>query len=344
MRKIKLLTILLTITFLGAACTPGNLGVTDDAGAWLSLNRGENWQQKVLVFADHVSRKTMADIDIHQLVFSPQDNRKIFALSREGGLWMTWNAGNNWDLILPSSAVNDLAITPNNGKIYYVATGPSIAKTENEGDIFKAVYTSDQKTNEITSLALHPKNTNLLYAGTSSGEILVSENAGVSWRVVTKLSGIIRRLAIHPNAPDIMYAAVGNTGLARSTDNAKNWDYFTEAFKEYNGANDYRDFVLVPSGIVYASRYGLLRSLNQGRDWTNLPLLSSEGNSNIYALAVNMNNPLELYYGTRSTFYRSVDGGFNWIPRNLPSTRAATAILISPDSADKIYLGVSRIR
>lgn len=344
MNKIKIFLLILATVFLGAACTPGNLSVTDDAGVWFSLNRGERWEQKVLVYADRVGRKTIADIDIHQLVASPQDSRKIFALSREGGLWMSWNAGNNWDLILPSSAVNDLLIQPNNGKIYYVAAGSSIVKTENEGDTFKAVYTSDQKTNEITSLALHPKNTNLLYAGTVAGEILISENAGVSWRVVTKLSGIIRRLAVHPNAQETMYAAVGNSGLARSTDQGKNWADFTEEFREFNGANDYRDFVLVPSGIVYASRYGLLRSLNQGRDWTSLPLLSGKGNSNIHTLAVNANNPLELYYGTKSTFYRSVDGGFNWIPRALPSTRAATAILISPTSADTIYLGVSRIR
>lgn len=344
MYKIKIFVLVLSVVFLGAACTPGSLGVSDDAGVWLSLNRGERWEQKVLVYADRAGRKTIADVDIHQLVISPQDSRKIFALSREAGLWMSWNAGNNWDLILPASAVNDLIIQPNNAKVYYVAAGSSIVKTENEGDTFKAVYTSDQKTNEVTSLALHPKNTNLLYAGTSSGEILFSENAGVSWRVVTKLSGTIQRLAVHPNANDIMYAAVGNLGLARSADQGKNWDYFTETFKEFTGANDYRDFVLVPSGIVYASRYGLLRSLNQGRDWTSLPLLSDKGNSNIYALAVNATNPLELYYGTRSTFYRSVDGGFNWIPRALPSTRAATAILISPAGADMIYLGVSRIR
>lgn len=344
MHKIKLSTILLSVVFLGAACTPGSLGVSDDAGVWFSANRGERWEQKSLVYADRTGRKTITDIDIHQLMASPQDNRKIFALSREGGLWMSWNAGNNWDLILPSSAINDLAIQPNNAKVYYVAAGSSIVKTENEGDTFKAVYTSDQKTNEITSLALHPKNYNLLYAGTIAGEILVSENAGVSWRVVTKLGSIIRRLAIHPNAAETMYAAVGNLGLARSTDQGKNWSYFTEDFKEFNGANDYRDFVLVPSGVVYASRYGLLRSLNQGRDWTSLPLLSDKGNSNIYTLAVNVNNPLELYYGTKSTFYRSVDGGFNWIPRALPSTRAATAILISPANADTIYLGVSRIR
>lgn len=344
MRKIKLLVIILAVTFLGAACTPGSLSVPDDAGVWLSLNQGEQWEQKALIYADRASRKTMADIDVQKLVFSPQDSRKLFALSRETGLWVSWNAGNNWDLVLTASGANDLAIQPNNPKIFYVAAGPAIAKTENEGDSFRAIYTSDQRTNEITSLALQPGNSNIIYAGTSGAEILLSENAGVSWRVVAKLEGAIKKLSVHPQAADILYAGVAGKGLARANNQGKNWDYFTEAFKDYAGAGDFRDFVLVPSGIVYASRYGLLRSLNQGRDWASLPLLSGKGDSNIYALAVNGKNPLDIYYGTRSTFYRSLDGGFNWIPRALPSTRAATAITLDPANPGVIYLGVSRIR
>lgn len=344
MRKIKLSVILLSAVFLGAACTPGNLSVSDDAGVWFSQNRGERWEQKVLVFADRVTRKTIADIDVQKLLLSPQDSRKIFAVSRDTGLWISWNGGNNWDLILSAAGVNDLAIQGDNSKVYYVAVGPAIAKTENDGDNFRAIYTNDQKTNEITGLALHPTKTNIIYAGTSSGEILVSENAGVAWHLVTKLEGGIKKLAIHPQAPDIMYAGVDKKGLARSSDQGKNWDYFADSFKDYAGSNEFRDFTLVPSGLVYASRYGLLRSLNQGRDWTSLPLLSGKGNSNIYALSANIANPLELYYGTKSTFYRSVDGGFNWVPRALPSTRAATTILINPANADMVYLGVSRIR
>lgn len=344
MLKTKLPIILFAITFLGAACTPGNLSVADDAGVWFSLNRGERWEQKVLVYTDRVTRKTIADIDIQKLLLSPQDSRKIFAASRDTGLWVSWNGGNNWDLILPAAGVNDLVIQGDNPKIYYAAVGPAIAKTENDGDNFRAIYTNDAKTNEITSLALHPTKPSIIYAGTSSGEILVSENAGVAWHLVTKLEGGVKKLAIHSQSPDIMYAGVDKKGLARSTNQGKNWDYFADSFKDYAGANEFRDFALVPSGLVYASRYGLLRSLNQGRDWTSLPLLSGKGNSNIYALSVNVANPLELYYGTKSTFYRSVDGGFNWVPRSLPSTRAATAILISPANADTIYLGVSRIR
>src|SRR3989338_9056317 len=294
MQKIKLLMLVSAIAFLGAACTPGVGGVAGDGGVWFSLNRGERWEKKVLIHADGASRQTINSLDFHKLVFSPQDSRKIFALSAQGGLWISWNAGNNWDLIISASGVNDIAIHPTQPRTFYVAVGASIAKTESDGDVFKAVYTNDQKLNEVASLALHPAK------------------------------------------PDIMYAGISGRGLAKSTDKGKNWKFFE--------ASEFRDFVLIPTGIIYASRHGLLRSLNQGQDWVNLPLISDKNDSNIYSLAVNPKNPLEIFYGTRSTFYRSLDGGFNWIPRSLPTTRASLSILINPDNQDMIYLGVGRVR
>ena len=336
MRKIKLFILVSAIAFLGAACTPGVGGVAGDGGVWFSLNRGERWEQKVLIHADGASRQTINSLDFHKLVFSPQDSRKIFALSAQGGLWISWNAGNNWDLIISASGVNDIAIHPTQPRTFYVAVGASIAKTESDGDVFKAVYTNDQKLNEVASLALNPANPAILYAGTKNGQVLVSENSGASWREIAKLESAVEKLAIHPAKPDIMYAGISGRGLAQSTDKGKNWKFFE--------ASEFRDFVLIPTGIIYASRHGLLRSLNQGQDWVNLPLISDKNDSNIYSLAVNPKNPLEIFYGTRSTFYRSLDGGFNWIPRSLPTTRASLSILINPDNQDMIYLGVGRVR
>lgn len=344
MNKIKILCLALSITFLGAACTPGVSGVAADGGVWHSSNRAGSWEPKSLIYADGMSQKTIGDLDISKLVFSPNDSRKIFALSYQGGLWISWNAGNNWDKIISASGVNDIAINPANPRTFYAAVGPAIAKTEDDGDSWRAVYTSDQKLNEVTSLVLQPDNSNILYAATRAGQILLSENAGVSWHEVAQLDAVVEKLAIHPNNPDIMYIGVLGRGLGQSTDKGKNWKFFNESFASFSGAAEFRDFTLIPTGIIYASRYGLLRSLNQGKDWVSLPLISDKNDPNIYSLAVNPKNPLEIYYGTRSTFYRSIDGGFNWIPRSLPTTRAAFSILVNPDNQDILYLGVGRVR
>ena len=154
----------------------------------------------------------------------------------------------------------------------------------------------------------------------------------------------INKLAFASASSTLMYVGVANKGLARSQDAGKNWNFFADEFRQFPGTNDFRDFVLLPTGVIYASRYGLLRTFNQGKDWTSLPLISNDRDSNIYSLAVNKDDPQEIFYGTKTTFYHSLDGGFNWIPRRLPTTRAAAAIVIDPTDADKIYLGASRLQ
>ncbi|MDZ4221838.1 MAG: hypothetical protein U1C18_03090, partial [Patescibacteria group bacterium] len=185
-----------------------------------------------------------------------------------------------------------------------------------------------------------------VYAGTSVGDLLISDDNGLSWRVHAALgSGVaLSNMQFHPQRSQTMYALVPGKGLARSQDSGANWSYFEEAFAEFSGANDPRDYALIPSGVIYASRYGLLRSLNHGQDWVSLPLISGPRDANIYSLAVNPGNPLEVYYGTTSTLYHSVDGGFNWIPRSLPTTRAARELVLDPTNSNVVFMGASIAR
>jgi len=338
--KIKLAVIILAIPILGAACTPGQVRTLNDGGAWVTMDKGETWIQKSTIFQDRINRKGIENVNIKKILFSPGNTHKIFAITKSNGLWVSWNDAQNWDQILINSNINDIAINPNNTRILYVAIGGNIAKSEDEGIKWKAVYTSNSKSIEITSIVLNPTKSNILYAATSEGDILISENNGISWREYTKVDGILKNMQFHPEEPKTVYAAIEGKGLMRSTDEAKTWESFEKEFKNFEASNIYRDFVLIPSGIVYASQHGLLRSLNHGKDWVSLPLISGKKDSNIYALAVNPDNPLEIYYGTKANFYHSIDGGFNWVPRTLPSTRTASDILINPDDTDMIYMGV----
>jgi len=341
--KIKLIIAAISFALLGAACTPGNIQTTAaDGGIWLTQDRGEAWQPKNNIYIEGSGSKTIANTNIKKIFFSPRDTRKIFAITERDGLWVSWNAANNWDMILASSKINDVKIDPIDTKIIYAAVEGAIAKTVDEGVIWKAIYTSDNPQVLITSLAQDPKKLSNILAATSEGDILISENSGTSWREFSSPGITLYDMQFHPGRNETIYAHASGVGLTRSRDSGKTWEYFDKEFALYPGANNFRDFVLVPSGVVYASQYGLLRSLNHGRDWVSLPLISGKNDANIYALAVNPDDPLELYYGTRSNFYISIDGGFNWIPRQLPSTRGASDILINPDDPSIIYLGVNR--
>ena len=54
-------------------------------------------------------------------------------------------------------------------------------------------------------------------------------------------------------------------------------------------------------------------------------------------------NDNEIYYtatiNNRSTFYKSVDGGRNWITNKLPSGQVPTVLRVHPTREDILYLG-----
>lgn len=344
MIKIKIIIAAASLALLGAACSPGQVNRSGDGGVWLTADKGENWRQKVLIYGDRTSSKTIADIAVQKLIFSPKDNRKILAVSPESGLWVSWNGGNNWDAALSAADVADAAISPDNPRIWYAAAGRAIAKTENEGEGWKAIYTTDQEKHNITALAMLPSKPAIIYAGTNRGHILFSEDYGRSWRTITRLTGAVKKLAVHPAGDNIIYAGLAGAGLAQSLDSGQNWKVLSQELAQFAGAGNFRDFVFTPTGLIYGYGNGLLRSLDQGEHWVALPLISSGQDTNIYSLAANPQNPLEIYYGTRSTFYHSLDGGFNWIPRSLPTTKTPLTILINPEDPAMIYLGVGRVK
>lgn len=346
MNKAKIFIASLGLLLLGAACTPGDVKSVADGGLWFSINKGENWQQKSLIYSDRASTKTIADSDIRKIVFSSVDKRKILVVTAKDGLWLSWNAGGNWDQILASPDVIDVAVHPDNPHVIYATSGPNVVKSVDEGDSWKAIYTGDINTDFITTVTIKPTSANIIYASSSKGKLLISEDSGTSWREIASLGSPILKMEFHPANANLIYAGVANKGLATSTNAGADWGFAGEMdfFKNLTGAGEFRDFALTPTGIVYASKFGLLRTLNQGRDWTILPLISGKNDSNIISLNVNPSNPLEIFYGTRSTFYHSLDGGFNWIPRSLPTTRGVSAILINPDDTNQIYMGVTRFR
>lgn len=345
--RVKLITILFSIALLGAACTPGTVTVqsTTDGGIWTSSNNGETWEQMVNIYTDRASKKTISNLDIKKIVFSTKDERKIFIISERNGLWVSWNSGHNWDLVLPNISVNDIAIHPDNSRRIYAAVGSSIAVSDDEAVTWKSTYTSDNASAFISSIVLNPDNPAIVYASTSDNNILISDNSGISWRIHAEIGAkaVLQDMQFHlsqtnkEKAHTSIYAIDKTKGLAVSHDTGKNWEFF-----DIKG--DPRDYKLIPAGIIYASSTGLFRSLNFGNDWTDLPLISGKNGSNIYSIAVDPDNALEIFYGTKSTLYYSFDGGFNWIPRSLPTARAVSELMIHPDQSNTIYMGVSRFR
>jgi photosystem II stability/assembly factor-like uncharacterized protein len=91
------------------------------------------------------------------------------------------------------------------------------------------------------------------------------------------------------------------------------------------------------------AKYGLLKTNDGGQTWQAISLITPPASTDIYSVAINPQNNLEIYYATASTFYKTVDGGQNWITRRLPTGAVATYLYVDPLEPNVIYMGMSNL-
>ncbi|MCX7878851.1 MAG: hypothetical protein N2510_09490, partial [Ignavibacteria bacterium] len=139
----------------------------------------------------------------------------------------------------------------------------------------------------ITTLAIHPTNPFIVYAGTANGGVWKSTNFCQSWISVfdNQNTSSIGAIALDPLNPDIIYCGTGEANSLRS----------------------------------YYPGTGMFKSTNGGLTWTNVGLNDTYSFGNI---AVNPLNPLEIYAAAVGSLrrknnqrgiFKSTNGGSSWI-------------------------------
>ena len=101
-------------------------------------------------------------------------------------------------------------------------------------------------TYDIYSLAINPKNPNIVYAGTKTHGVYMSKDNGLNWNAANV--GLLKykngscvavhSLAINPKNPNIVYAGT-ESGIFRCTENAKVWNELSsEVLQSFNYKNN----------------------------------------------------------------------------------------------------------
>jgi len=172
----------------------------------------------------------------------------------------------------------------------------------------------------------------------------------------------ISRVAIDPSDSDVVYAA-SNRGIFKSVDAGESWFEINDGLPphpdpseldpSFSNTLDVRGFAIAPSSpqIIYA---GILPTLVRLRDGRFIQVeggffTSIDGGNQwfapgdyfwAYALAVNPGDP-DMIYAAAGLFYKTIDGGANWLRiSNLPEA-PAIEIALAPSDSNTIYLGVA---
>jgi len=187
----------------------------------------------------------------------------------------------------------------------------------------------------IYSIAGHPTNPSLRYAGTQAG-MYVSYDGGQSW--LARNSGIAPTPAGYLSINDLAVTAstiyIAPHFLQKSLDGGSSWQR-----TGWVSENPQALVLAVDPGnpaVVYAgSNQGVYKSSDSAATWKYLA-----GNSPVYALAIDPQNPAVLFRSVASGIYRTTDAGLSWTQVSSKLTSVKT-IVVDPRNSMTVFAGTS---
>jgi photosystem II stability/assembly factor-like uncharacterized protein len=192
----------------------------------------------------------------------------------------------------------------------------------------------------ISFLAVHPTNSNLVFAGTGSG-LFRSEDAGGTWTNSSSGMGsaFVRAMLFDPVQPSTVYAGTAS-GVYKSLESGTtNWFALNKGL----GSRSVNGLAVdsLNSALLYAATDGgIYVSTNSATNWRS----SNRGLASRRTLAIAIDPVLTqiLYAGTARGFHRSVDGGTNWTQlTNGIGRPRITSLLMEPALSSTLWAGTT---
>ena len=226
--------------------------------------------------------------------------------------------------------------------------GQGIWRSTDGGDTWGRVRTGIYSEGAVRSLAVHPTDYEVMYAGMDSG-IYRSEDTGESWeRLPSPMDHIpIWALAIDPGDPNIIFAGTRPSALFRSKDGGVRWQKLSvELAEECPNVVIPRVTALMvdpaDSRNVWAGIEvdGVRFSRDGGDTWEAVN--GGVTDPDIHNFTITVGPPKTLLTITPREIFSSTDDGASWQPGGVAgrlSIPYCRGIAVKPDDPQVIYLG-----
>ena len=276
-----------------------------------------------------------------------------------------------------SGRIADFAVNPYNPKEYYAAVASgNIWKTENGGITFQPIF-ENYGAYSIGCLAMDPKNTKVVWAGTGENNhqrsvsygdgVYRTADGGKTWKNMgLKESRHIGKILIDPGDSDTVYVAAegslwgpgDNRGLYKTNDGGKTWKKVLH-ISEDTGIND---MVMDPRNpkVIYASseqrrrhvhtkigggpQTAIYRTCDGGITWKKLTSGLPTSHMGGIGLAISPADPEVIYAIIEAAedqggFFRSLDRGESWLKMSshTSSGQYYNEIFCDPKDVNKVY-------
>jgi photosystem II stability/assembly factor-like uncharacterized protein len=201
---------------------------------------------------------------------------------------------------------------------------------------------------DVRSLTYDPANPDLIYLGTSSGQIFVSHDGGADWSRFARLGAgddyVLDHILVDPVEPRTIYVSAWSVDDQASSgdvfvthDGGKHWS----ALEGMHGKS-VRALAMAPSDrkiLVAGTRDGVYRSNDAGASWQRISPEHHPDLRNFESVAIDPKDPDTVYAGTWHLPWKTTDGGKTWhnIKKGVIDDSDVFSIIISHDNPQTVY-------
>ena len=332
-------------------------------GLWKTTDGGSNWKNvSDGFFGGGIGAVAVAPSD-ETIVYAGEGESTLRNNVSEnlGGIWRTDNGGRSWQNLglKDSRHIARIVIHPKDPHIVWVAAmghlfGPNtergVYKTTDGGKSWRRVlYVNDQTA--CSEIVMEPGNPSVLYAGMwrvkrtpysmeSGGEgsgLYKSSDGGETWTNLSARKGLpkgvwgVVNIALSASDPDKVFAMIENAqgGLYVSPDRGETWTRVNSDNEIKQRAWYFNRVYVDPKNenIVYCPNVELMRSLDGGKTFTDLP--SPHGDH--HDLWIDPADGHRLILADDGGAQVSFDGGSDW--SSMDNQPTAQIYRVSTDNA-----------
>jgi photosystem II stability/assembly factor-like uncharacterized protein len=193
---------------------------------------------------------------------------------------------------------------------------------------------------DVRALVIDPKDPDVIYLGTSQGEIYASSDGGRSWKNPRKsvpFPGHVVDNLVVDRAGNLWAAAWGLWGggvVAVSPDGGVTWERRDKDLGPLSvhalAVYDKDENIVVAGGLT-----GVHKSTDAGKSWTKI-----SDRVNVDSLGIDPRSSDTIYVGTYRQAWRSDDGGKTWkhIDNGMVLDTDVFAIRFNPKNPDQLWL------
>jgi photosystem II stability/assembly factor-like uncharacterized protein len=290
-----------------------------------------------------------------KIVMDPKDPSHLFVATKNGQVYHSTNRGLRWMPLAFSldanAALHAIVVHPDAPGAIYLGVAENSSKPLGAGisGVFKSddggqswTLLSATRDWPVLSLAIHPKQPQIVVAGTMHG-VYRSDNGGAEWRRISPanhpdLKGVVS-LALDPTDPQVVYAGTPHLPW-RTQDGGKSWTSI------HRGMIDDSDMFSIavdrtdPSRVFASACSGIYRSGSRGDLWTKMQGIPGT-NRRTHLILQDPVDERIIYAGTTQGLWKSPDGGSTWGKTN-PYPYVINSIAIDPTDHNQLYLATDR--